>query len=472
MITPQARQPTTTRQPTLSSADPLPNGFRVVLDAEAEEPVAGLWLGGSPARVLRLSAAGRVAWRELQTGPVGSSAAGALGRRFTDAGMAHPEPPHLATSADLTVVIPVRDRPSELSRCLSALDNRHPVLVVDDGSREPAVLAAVADRPGVTLLVRHTNGGPGAARNTALAHVDSELVAFLDSDCVPTVDWADRLAAHFADPTVGAVAPRIVGSAGGPCGLDLGERPGLVAPNARISYLPTAAMVVRRAALADIATTTAVFDQKLRVGEDVDLVWRLQRAGWRVRYDPHVHVGHQEPATRIALLARRFRYGTSAAPLALRHPRSVPPLVVSPWPALTVLALLARRPLPATVGFALAAWTTIRTLRRAGIPTGTALRVTMTAVHRTWLGIGRYSAQFAAPLLVLACLAPDRQPLRRWGRRAAVASLLLGSAHSGKSPTLTAIADDIAYGHGVLAGCLRHRTVIPVRPVIAIRTRK
>jgi hypothetical protein len=84
-------------------------------------------------------------------------------------------------------------------------------------------------------------------------------------------------------------------------------------------------------------------DAAVLVHEDVDLVWRLHDAGWRIRYDPAVRVSHHEPRGWAPLLARRFRYGTSAAPLAMRHPGQVPPVVLHPWPALTVAGLLAGR---------------------------------------------------------------------------------------------------------------------------------
>ena len=145
-----------------------------------------------------------------------------------------------------------------------------------------------------------------------------------------------QLAAHFADPLVAAAAPRVVAeespsSAGRyavvrSC-LDLGNQPARVRPGSRVGYVPTAALVVRTAVLVEVGG----FDPALRYGEDVDLVWRLHRAGWRVRYDPSEVVEHAEPRTWPALLARRFRYGTSAAPLARRHPGAMAPLVLHKW---------------------------------------------------------------------------------------------------------------------------------------------
>ena len=107
----------------------------------------------------------------------------ALARRLLDADIAHPVPSGSAWGLrDLTVVIPVRDREAELSRCLAGLAQVPRVIVVDDCSRDPAAVARVAGGVGARVVRRAVNGRPGAARNTGLAAADTPLVAFLDSD--------------------------------------------------------------------------------------------------------------------------------------------------------------------------------------------------------------------------------------------------------------------------------------------------
>ncbi len=470
---------------------PLPRGFRVVPDADTKELDRATLFGGSPGRVMRLSPAGLTAWAELRDGPVRSAAAGVLGRRLTDAGLAHPrppDPPDPADLADVTVLIPVRDRPVMLARCLTALGRRYPVIVVDDGSSEPQAVAAAAAGHGARLVRRPVSGGPGAARNTGLADLGTDLVAFLDSDCVPPAGWIERLAGHFADPLVAAVAPRIAALpspslagryAAASGSLDLGDREARVVPASRVAYVPTAALVARRSALLEVAGDGTVFDPALRYGEDVDLVWRLHEAGWRIRYDPAVQVGHHEPATWPALIARRFRYGTSAGPLARRHPGALAPLVLHPWPALTVAGLLGRRPVIAGAACTISVLAITRTLRRADLPTSGVTRAVLTGVHQTWLGAGRYSTQFAAPALAVTLTAGGSTARRRWGRRAAAASLLLGppvTAWAARRPALDPVrfvlgqlAEDIAYGAGVYAGCARSGTAAPVLPAVSWR---
>jgi mycofactocin glycosyltransferase len=463
----------------------LPPGFGVVIDPGTKQVDEDTLFGGAPARVLRLSRIGRAALAELRAGPVRSDAAGRLARKLTDTGLAHPRPPELTSRPDVTVLIPVRDRAVLLGRCLSALGSSYPVLVVDDGSEDPGAVADVAAAHGAALVRRPVSGGPGAARNTGLLGVATGLVAFLDSDCVPEPGWIERLAAHLADPAVAAAAPRMVAVPAGPswaaryttaaCCLDLGVAEARVVPGTRVAYVPTAALVVRRAALAGGGS---VFDPALRWGEDVDLVWRLHAAGWRIRYEPAARVSHHEPDGWAALLARRFRYGTSAAPLALRHPGQVPPLVLHPWPALTVASLLAGRPEVAGLGFTGSVLAMRRAVRRAGLPARGVVPAMLDGTRQTWLGIGRYACQFGAPVLAAALVAPGgRSPARRWARRAAVASLVLGpplTAWSARRRSLDPVryvlghlADDVAYGAGVWAGALRARSLAPVRPVIA-----
>jgi hypothetical protein len=156
------------------------------------------------------------------------------------------------------------------------------------------------------------------------------------------------------------------------------------------------------------------------------------------------------------------------------------PLVLQPWPAITVAAALARRPAVAAAAL-VAAWSDITSaVRRAGVPADGAPAATLTAVRQTWLGIGRYATQFAAPALVLGLARPGgKSSVRRLGRRAAAASLLLGpalTAYAERKPemdvvrfSLAHIADDVCYGAGVWAGCVRERTVVPVRPAISLR---
>jgi mycofactocin system glycosyltransferase len=455
---------------------PLPPGWRLIIDPSVQTLDNGNALvGGYPGRLLRLSGSGRVALAGLIAGSRGSVAARRLGRRLTNTGMAHPRPPRPHDIGDVTVVIPVKDRADLLDRCLDAVGPDVPVVVVDDGSADPAAIEKVCRRHGARVLVRERCGGPAVARNDALAEVRTDLIAFLDSDCVPPADWILGLVGLFADPEIGAVAPRVrpltrpahdrptvldrYGSARSP--LDLGGREGEVGPGRPVSYVPTAALVVRRSALGQ------GFAPALRYGEDVDLIWRMGDAGWRTRYVPSVVVDHGEPGTWRELLSRRYHYGTSAAPLARRHAGRLAPAVLRPLPAAAVALGLARRPLPALALSVLSGLALARRAGKAGIPSGLVARWSGEALVSTAEGMGRAATIAAAPVLV-AVVATSRR--YRWSALALLLAPPVGEWLR-RRPALdpvrwcaASLADDGAYGLGVWRGCLRERTFSPLIP--------
>jgi mycofactocin system glycosyltransferase len=487
--------------PTADAA--LPEGFGLVLDASTRVREAGRVLdGGHPRRVLRLTTAGAAAVSALcarGTTMTGARSAGsapgvvpappaarALARRLVDAGVAHPVPPAVRPQdvADVTVVIPVRDRTDDLARCLRALDGHPHVTVVDDGSRDAPAVARAAAAHGARLLRRDASGGPAAARNTALrAGVATSLVAFLDSDCVVPPGWLNRLVGHFRDPRVGAVAPRVRGVRDGDAAidrwaaarspLDLGPRPARVAPGTRVSYVPTAALLVRRTALG------AGFDEALRYGEDVDLVWRLHDAGWSLRHEPSVVVDHREPARWGAFLVRRYRYGSSAGPLARRHPERLAPVVLSPWPTVTAVLLVARRPRVAAAAALVDGFLTVRRLRPLGLSRAAAAGAVGRTTLQTLDGLARAGTMLApVPLVALAAARPRlRAPLLALTLGAPSVAWRRARAEGrteGLDPvrwTAASLADDAAYGAGVWAGAVRAGAPRALLPALGRRTR-
>ncbi|MGH3564716.1 MAG: mycofactocin biosynthesis glycosyltransferase MftF [Pseudonocardia sp.] len=460
----------------------LPHGFRVVLDRRARRLDNGaVLLGGAPPRMLHLAPVARALLAGGGALTVLDATSAALARRLLDVGIAHPAGGACAaTPADVTVVVPVKDRTAGLERLLAALLlGLGGVVVVDDGSADPGPVRAVAERFGARLLRHDAPRGPAAARNAGLAVCATPLVAFLDSDIVPEPGWLPPLLALFADPAVALAAPRIVAlpPVRGWLGryeavrsaLDLGVDPALVVPRSRVAYVPGAALVVRRVEVGE------GFDERMRVAEDVDLVLRLYCAGWRLRYEPTSRVAHDHRATLYAWWLRKAYYGTGAAPLALRHPGAVPPMVLSPWSALVGALLLRSRPravLVAGLVSAVAAERLSRRLERIHRPRATAARLigltAVGAVAQTADAVNRHYW----PLSMMACLGSARAR-----RTVTVVALVQGlvdwlrhhGRHPGVRPSLPGHLlahriDDLAYGAGLWWGALRHRTVAPLLP--------
>ncbi|MGY0489738.1 mycofactocin biosynthesis glycosyltransferase MftF [Streptomyces sp. WG-D5] len=470
----------------------LPHGFVVALDRHTRVLDGGrALLGGHPTRLLRLTprARGLLTGRTLR---VSDRAGALLADRLLATGLAHPVVDALpaARARDVTYVVPVRDRADRLDRLLGSIraTTDAPVIVVDDASHAPAPVAEVAARHQARLLPLTVNVGPGGARNAGLRHVGTPYVVFVDSDILLAPDTIGTLLRHFADPAVVMAVPRISALPGADAerwlgryegarsSLDLGRHPAAVRTGTPVSWVPSACMLAR----VDALTKAGGFDAAMRVGEDVDLCWRLTADGGRIRYEPAVLAAHEHRVDLADWFRRKAVYGTGAHPLARRHPDNIAPAVLAPWSAAMLLALLAQRRWSLPAAGALAAVATVRNagkLRGVERPLGHAARLTALGAAAAFMQGTALLTRHWWPLTAAGCLVSRR--VRRATAVAAVTDVALetlgrNASPTGLDPVRYAVArrlDDLAYGTGVWLSALRGRSTAALRPRI-VRTHR
>jgi mycofactocin glycosyltransferase len=493
-------------------------------------------IGGSPLKLFRLSEAGARLVDRIERGDAIDAVAGAsLIDRLLDAGAIHPSPGQSAfTAADVTVVIPAYARSAfaveeilSLAESLGAVAAT--VIVIDDCSPQPIEFdEPPASNGDVTIMRLPTNGGPGAARSAGLAHVSTPLVAFVDTDVSLPNSWLDPLLAHFSDPLVAMVAPRV-----GSAALRVKPRnpwPGLdtatdsvaaVAQAARapdsapnpiaggwwsfvgdetmhslgpppppsaieryetvrspLDLGPAAARVRAGTRVSYVPSACVVcrvealtdvggFDPALRFGEDVDLVWRLDESRWRVRYEPGVVVHHKPRPTRAAWARQRFDYGSSAAALEQRHRGALAPVRISGWSLASWVALAAGWPV---IGGAIAATTTVLLARKLrDVPDGPREALRLAGLGHLYAGRSLAAGLTRAwwPITLAAALVSRR------ARRAAVAAAIvpplidwLRTRPRIDLPTYLPLrlADDVSYGTGLWFGAFQARSAAALFP--------
>lgn len=453
----------------------LPPGFRVALTEGVLVADDGrLLIGGTPLTALRLSTR---ALGLIEDG--GVTVADGPTRRLaerllaTNLGVPDLDPVNGAQADDLTVVIPVRDRQDQLDRALATLAPLR-CIVVDDASRDPGLTERVARSHRADLIALAVNEGPAGARNAGLRVVTTPYVAFLDCDVEVRARDLLALTRHFADPSVAMVGPRVAGVSRSPSprwferyelaapSLSLGRTHSSVRPGAAVAWLPSACLVARTAALVD------GFAADLRVGEDVDLVWRLVAAGHRVRYDPTVDARHETRPTIRAWLGRKAYYGSGGAGLVARHGNLLAPAVLTPAYALAAAAILLRNrwSLPIAAGAVIYGTQRLRT----NLPTRPAVRVATRGL--TW-AVRQESALALRhwwPAMALAAIVSGN------ARRALTTALVVDAAvalaehrhpNDRLNPAILLAGrrlDDLAYGAGLWVGALRHRSLQALTP--------
>ncbi len=236
-------------------------------------------------------------------------------------------PPVFAPS--VSVVIPAYNEErvivASVSRVLASDYPGLEVIVADDGSKDRTsalVAEAFAGEPRVRLLTLE-NGGKAAALNRALLSATGEVVIALDADTQFEPETIARLARWFADPRIGAVA----GDA------RVGNRVNLVTRWQAVEYI-TAQNLERRALAGFDAMTVvpgavgawrrAALDAvggypEDTLAEDQDLTIAIQRAGWRVTYDPRAVAWTEAPESFRALAKQRFRWAFGTLQCLWKH---------------------------------------------------------------------------------------------------------------------------------------------------------
>lgn len=214
----------------------------------------------------------------------------------------------------LSVVIPSHNRPDLLRDCLASVLRHAPdgteVIVVDDASPGGCVSSAACGFAGIHCLQLPRHGGFAAAANAGIAAAMGDVVELLNDDTLVEPGWAAAALRHFADPAVGAVAPLVLIGPHGTHVDSAGDRyylGGVAAKRGHCEPLSTeylqsrsvfgasaSSAFYRRAALERVGAFPECFGAYF---EDVDLAFRLQRAGYRAVYEPGSRVLHRVSAS-------------------------------------------------------------------------------------------------------------------------------------------------------------------------------
>jgi GT2 family glycosyltransferase len=222
----------------------------------------------------------------------------------------------------VSVAVSTLDRPEALAHCLRSLAGGTALpaeVVVVDQSRQRTARAVAEAAYGLPCVqyVPQQQTGLSVGHNAAVACATSAVVAVLDDDCRADPRWVETVHIVLADErSADLVGGRVLPLADG--------RPGLYAVSSRTSA--ERRTFERRDRPWEVGSgnnfafrrtwfdRVGGCDRRLGPGSagrgacDIDLFYRLMRAGARAAYEPDLLVLH-ERATRAQRLARRIPYG-------------------------------------------------------------------------------------------------------------------------------------------------------------------
>jgi len=198
----------------------------------------------------------------------------------------------------ISVVVPTRERPELLRRCLAALE----------AQTVPVEIVVVEDLEG---------RGPAWARNEGVRRAQGEVICFTDDDCAPAPGWAEALAAPILAGEVEATT--------GPVSMGGGATPADQAWASIVHYLQVRAAAPGTASpgfavTANLAARRSLcerlpFDESFpaAAGEDRDWGERAAREGTTPVFVPEGLVVHRPGLSLRDFLRQQYRYGRGAA---------------------------------------------------------------------------------------------------------------------------------------------------------------
>jgi GT2 family glycosyltransferase len=220
----------------------------------------------------------------------------------------------------ISVIVPVLNGMPWLELQLNALADQHcgeawEVVVADNGSVDGSiehVRTRTKQHPLFTLVDASAVVGPSGARNAGVCAAKGDRLAFCDADDVVAPGWLDGCVSALATSDVVAGVFDFWSLNRQPV-----EQP-IVAATRGLGFLPAglgANLAVRRNAFEAVHG----FSEDLKVGEDIDLCWRLQLAGFRFAIAPDATVRKRDVEGFGRVFSKSVTFGRSEPRLYRRY---------------------------------------------------------------------------------------------------------------------------------------------------------
>lgn len=209
------------------------------------------------------------------------------------------------------MIVPVRDGARFLESSLPALTAALPeaaeLIVSDDASSDGS--AEVARRLGARVVTGATSTGPAAARNRAAREAAGAVLVFVDADCRVHADTLARLTEPLEDPAIAAAFGSYDATPNARTWVSLYKNLAHHFVHQRSSREASTFWAACGAVRTTAFRAVGGFDVSyVRPSiEDIELGYRLRRAGHRIRLTPDAQVTHLKRWTLLGFLATDLR---------------------------------------------------------------------------------------------------------------------------------------------------------------------
>jgi glycosyltransferase involved in cell wall biosynthesis len=223
----------------------------------------------------------------------------------------------------VALVIPGHNCAATVEACLRSVvplleqGRLREIVFVNDSSSDDSV--ARVEQFANVRVVQSPRRGAAAARNAGIAATESELVWFIDADCVSAPDALDLLELQMDRWEAAAVGGSYSNLHPGRLVADLIHEE-MVARHEAMGSLVSSAITANFLCRRDVLVALNGFDESLRLAQDLDLAYRIVGAGQRLAFEANSRVGHFHETRLLAYCYKQARQGYWRMHLYARHP--------------------------------------------------------------------------------------------------------------------------------------------------------
>ncbi|RLF43815.1 MAG: hypothetical protein DRN29_09480 [Thermoplasmata archaeon] len=262
------------------------------------------------------------------------------------------------SSVFISVVIAVRNEKQHIAKCIESLFNQdydeYEVIVVDgmsdDGTYE--VLQELQKKYDFKLL-RNEKKNAAAGRNIGIDEAKGDAIAFIDGDAIAAKNWLSSIKKAFEKSNaIGVGGPDLLPEDSEYKARAIGlvmtsplARGGRFNPSTQhammekeryVEHIPTCNLCLKK----EIFDEVGKFDENFVKGQDLELNYRIVKAGYKLFYSPSIQVTHYRKQ-HIRHFARQiYKWAKAKAAIIKKHGMQGITSHIYLWPAYALIAFL------------------------------------------------------------------------------------------------------------------------------------
>ena len=235
----------------------------------------------------------------------------------------------------VSILIPCYNEGENVRETIGILEQQHytnfEIIAINDGSKDNTleILHELAKKyKNLRVVNLATNQGKAMGLRTAALLAKSEILVCIDGDALLSPDAVGWMVRHFIEnPNVGAVTgnPRIRNRSTLLGRIQVGEFSAIVGmiKRAQRSYGKVFTVSGVIAAFRKTALHNVGYWSNDMITEDIDISWKLQLAGWTIRFEPNALCWVLMPETLNGLWKQRVRWSQGGSEVLLRYFRDL-----------------------------------------------------------------------------------------------------------------------------------------------------